>query len=134
MIIVVATEDDLTASAVVNALHKAGRKDVLWLDLEQAHEKVSLHFTADETGVHWRIQSRENPELVADQDTVAAVYWRRPVKVLGSPFLGIPSRANLDPLEVFWSIRWILESLPVSRFPLGHPLSFARSENKHRQM
>jgi hypothetical protein len=135
MIVIVAIGDDPTAGAVAEALGRLGRKDVLWLDLETAFEKIILNFRADGAGkVRWTIQSRENPELVADRESVTAVYWRRPVKVHGSPFLGIPKPENLDALEVFWSVRWILESLPPEFYPLNHPYIFARAENKHRQL
>lgn len=135
MIALIATAGDEAATAVAEALNRLGHKDVFWLDLETGFEKVSLNFRADQSGgVRWTIQSRADPSLVLDQDNISAVYWRRPLKMLGSPFLGIPTPANLDPLEVFWSLRWIMEALPPSLYPLGHPYSFTRAENKHRQL
>ena len=134
MIVVVATEDDLTAQAVVVALAKLGRKDVFCLDLETAFENVSVHFSADATGIRWSIQSKSDASLRIDQQNISAVYWRRPLKLLGSPFLGIPTSGNLDALETFWSVRWMLETLPRMLFPLNHPLILSRSENKHRQL
>ena len=134
MIVIVATKDDQGVGGVVEALHRMGRRDVLWLDLEKSIDDVILESRAGPEGVHWSIRSRENPEWVADPTTISAVYWRRPVRYLGSPFMGIPTSENLDAVEVFWSVRWHLESLPARLFPLGHPWMFARAENKHRQM
>jgi len=134
MIVIVATEDDVSAEAVAGALERLGRKEVLWLDLEQAFQEVTLHFRSGAEGMQWSIQSRRDPSLTLTADNVSAVYWRRPVKMLGSPFLGIPTPAILDPLEVFWSVRWLIESLPEEVFPLGHPYCYARAENKHRQL
>lgn len=134
MIVIVATTGDVAMSGVVKALAKMGRTDVLWLDLEQAHDQVTLCSQVDATGMRWSIQSRARPELIANPETITAVYWRRAISHIGSPFLGIPTSANLDHLEVFWSIRWHLESLPAHLFPLGHPWIFSQAENKHRQM
>ena len=135
MIVIIASAGDEAATAVADALRRLGHKDIFWLDLETGFEKVSLNFRADQSGgVRWTIQSRTDPSLVLDQGNITAVYWRRPLKMLGSPFLGIPTPANLDPLEVFWSLRWIIEALPPSLYPLGHPYSYARAENKHRQL
>jgi hypothetical protein len=67
-------------------------------------------------------------------EQISAVYWRRVVKMLDSPMLGLPTTANLDQYEMFWSLRWVLEALPASRFPLGHPYAHGPAENKHRQL
>jgi hypothetical protein len=134
MIIIVAVESDEAMQEVVVALAAQGRTDVLLLDLEKAFDSVVLNSRVEATGVHWSIQSRANPSLIATPDNITAVYWRRPFSYIGSPFLGIPTSSNLDQLEIFWSIRWHIESLPASLFPLGHPWVFARAENKHRQM
>jgi hypothetical protein len=134
MIVIVATEEDEAMAWVVEALEKMGRRDVFWLDMERAFEKCLLRSRVTAQGVDWSIQSRERPELVIRPDNVTAVYWRRPLSYLGSPVMGIPTSANLDQVEIFWSVRWHLESLPASLFPLGHPWVFARAENKHRQM
>jgi hypothetical protein len=134
MIAIIATEQDESMHEVVAALANLGRKDVLLLDLEQAFTKVTLSSRFDATGMQWSIQSRANPELVIRPETVTAVYWRRMISHIGSPFLGLPTSANLDPFEIFWSIRWHLESLPARLFPLGHPWAMASAENKHRQL
>ncbi len=134
MIVIVATATDTAIGLVVEALERLGRTDVLWLDLETALDDVILDSRISGGRLEWSIRSKKRPELLATADTISAVYWRRPISYLGSPFMGIPTSANLDAVEIFWSIRWHLESLPASRFPLGHPWAFARSENKHRQM
>jgi hypothetical protein len=134
MIVIVATSDDLSMAPVIEALGRLGRKDVFRLDLETAFEDVSLSFRAGAGGIRWSVRSLSHPELKFDAESVSSVYWRRPVRFLGSPFLGIPTSENLDSLEVFWSIRWLLEALPERVFPFGHPHSFARGENKHRQL
>ena len=134
MILIIATEKDEAMHGVVDALRRMGRTDVLWLDLEKAFDEVILSSRVDEAGMRWSIQSRERPELIASPETITAVYWRRPFSYIGSPFLGIPTSENLDKVEIFWSIRWHIESLPAHLFPLGHPWVFARAENKHRQM
>jgi hypothetical protein len=104
------------------------------LDLETAFEDLSVEFKADSHGVRWFIQPKADPLRHFGAEDVSAVYWRRPVRVLGSPFLGIPTSKNLDALEIFWSVRWLLEALPENLFPFGHPASFTRGENKHRQL
>jgi hypothetical protein len=134
MIVIVSTANDSAISSVIKSLKNRGREDVLWLDLETAFQEVTLESRADSQGVSWSIRSKQHPHLVVTPDNITAVYWRRPVSYLGSPFMGIPTSQNLDALEVFWSIRWHLEALPQHLFPLGHPWMFARCENKHRQM
>ncbi|MBP7950218.1 MAG: hypothetical protein KA004_11220 [Verrucomicrobiales bacterium] len=134
MIVIVATEDDLAMPSVVQALERLGRRDVLLLDLEKAHEKMILTSRVENGCVDWSIQSRVQPDLVVTPENVTAVYWRRPISYIGSPVLGLPTTANLDQIEIFWSIRWHLEALSPALFPLGHPWVFARAENKHRQM
>lgn len=134
MIIIVSTANDSAVSSVMAALEKKSRRDVMWLNLETAFTDVSFQSQVGPKGLSWSIQSRKHPELVATPENITAVYWRRPVSYLGSPFMGIPTSKNLDAVEIFWSIRWHLEALPAKLFPLGHPWSFARAENKHRQM
>jgi hypothetical protein len=134
MIVIVATSNDPAIGPVIEALERLGRSDVLWLDLETAMDDIVLESRIIDGKMRWNFRSEKRPDSVCSPETISAVYWRRPVSYLGSPFLGIPTSANLDAVEIFWSIRWHLESLPASRFPLGHPWVFARAENKHRQM
>ncbi len=134
MIVIVATEEDVAVRDVVRALHIMGRRDVLWLDLEKAHDQMLFESRVENGAATWRISSRQDPALSVSEENVSAVYWRRPISYLGSPFMGIPTSANLDFVEIFWSIRWHLEALPAQLFPLGHPWIFGRAENKHRQM
>ena len=134
MIVIVATLEDIAIKSVVEALERLGRRDVLWLDLEKAIDEVTLDSRIEQGKLAWSIRSKSRPELVASPETIEAVYWRRPISYIGSPFMGIPTSANLDAVEIFWSIRWHLEALPARLFPLGHPWIFARAENKHRQM
>lgn len=134
MIVIVATSCDTAVGLVVESLERLGRSDVLWLDLETAMDDVVFDSRISAGEMRWSFYSKKKPDLVFSPETITTVYWRRPFSYLGSPFSRIPTSANLDAVEIFWSIRWHLESLPASKFPLGHPWVFACSENKHRQM
>lgn len=134
MIVIVATSNDSAIEQVVEALERLGRTDVFWLDLETAMEDVVLDSRVRNGKLQWSCWSKKRPDLVCSPETASAVYWRRPVSHHGSPLLGIPTSGNLDQVEIFSSIRWHLESLPASKFPLGHPWVFTRAENKHRQI
>lgn len=134
MIVIVATTEDTAIKSVVEALERFGRTDVLWLDLEKALDEVTLESRITDGTPGWSIRSKKRPKLLASPETITAIYWRRPISHIGSPFMGIPTSANLDGVEVFWSIRWHLEAMPSRLFPLGHPWAFLRAENKHRQM
>lgn len=133
MIVIVAPADDPHAQAVVDALVRRGRADLFRLDLEKAFENLSLQWKADAAGMEWTITSRSDASTLNPRD-ITSVYWRRPVRELTSPYLTLPTSALLDSYEIFWSMRWLLETLPAHLFPLGHPYVLGRAENKHRQM
>jgi hypothetical protein len=132
MIVIVAPEDDPHARAVAEALKRTGTADTFWLDLEKAQENYILEWHAHDAGMEWSVASRTHSTTL-DPHAITAVYWRRVVSALTSPLLALPTSANLDQYEVFWSLRWLLEALPPQLFPLGHPQALARAENKHRQ-
>lgn len=134
MIVIVAGEQDVTAKWVTDALVRAGRGDIFWVDLEKAHENLLITWSAGEEGVSWMLRSRNNPEKVLIPKNITAIWWRRIVSRLDSPMMGLPTSTNLDQYEIFWSLRWLLESLPHDKFPLGHPSAHSRGENKHLQM
>src|SRR5262245_53223646 len=133
MIVIVAPKDDPHARAVAGALARARSPEPFWIDLERAFEDLALEWHADDGGNTWRVTSREK-QPVLEPRQIHSIYWRRATAALTSPFLKLPRSENLDAHEIFWSLRWLLEALPEERFPLGHPQSHARAENKHRQL
>src|SRR5215212_7450958 len=107
MIVIVAPDNDPHAQAVAAALARANRSDVFWIDLEKAFENLTLVWQADEAGTQWRITARET-SVTLEPGQITAVYWRRIVSGMTSPFLTIPRPENLDAYEIFWSLRWLL--------------------------
>lgn len=134
MILIVTSSNDLTAGLVIGALAEQGYTDYFRLNLEEAHERYALVWSADQRGIQWSLRSRREPGLVITSETVSAVYWRRVAVAQDIPMLALPTSANLDEQEIFWSLKWLLESLPARLFPLGHPHSHAAGDNKHRQL
>ncbi len=134
MIVIVTYPGDLTADFVKNALSQLGRDDVFLLELEKAHEKYEFSWQASDTRQDWTLRSRLNPETPLTSENISSIYWRRVAIAPGTPMLGLPTSDNLDDFEIFWSLRWLLESMPDNLFPLGHPHSHACAENKHRQI
>ena len=134
MILIVTSSNDLTAGLIITALLEQGHTDFFRLNLEEAHEHYALIWSAGERGIEWSLRSRREPELVITSESVSAVYWRRVSVAQDGPMLALPTSANLDEQEVFWSLKWLLESLPARLFPLGHPYSHAAGDNKHRQL
>jgi len=135
MIAIVAPGDDLSAKAVAEALERMGRSDVLWIDLEKAFETLTVSWRTDSGSLRWSVlaPAQAGGPRQMDQRDVSAVWWRRATRSLDSGFLRFPESSNLDAFETFWSLRWLLEALPDSAFPLGHPGPLERAENKHLQ-
>jgi hypothetical protein len=134
MILIVTASNDLTADLILNALAAQGHTAVFRLNLEEAHEHYALIWSAGPMGIQWSLRSLREPGLLITSDTVSAVYWRRAAVAQDGPMLALPTSANLDQQEIFWSLKWLLESLPARLFPLGHPNSHAAGDNKHRQV
>jgi hypothetical protein len=136
MIAIVAPDDDESAKAVMAALERAGRRDVMLLDLEKAFETLTLSWHSDSLGSRWSVANHSPGAGTQriDEQSLSAVWWRRPARSLDSAFFRYPQSGNLDAFEMFWSLHWLLESLPPSLFPLGHPHALAVAENKHLQL
>ncbi len=134
MILIVTSQNDQTATRVIAALAALGRPDVVRLNLEEAHESHDFTWLAKQNGSHWSLRSRSEPDVSVTSESLTAVYWRRAAVAQDGAMLALPTSANLDQQEVFWSLKWLLESLPARLFPLGHPHSHAMGDNKHRQI
>jgi hypothetical protein len=134
MILIVTSRNDITANHVITALAELGHTDVFRLNLEEAHEHYVLTWSAGQKGIHWSLRSRSEPAITVTSESLTTVYWRRAAVAQDGPMLALPTSANLDQQEVFWSLKWLLESLPTRLFPLGHPHRHAAGDNKHRQI
>jgi hypothetical protein len=133
MILIVTAAEDITAKVVIDALHALGRRDVFRLNLEAAHDDYAFTWTAGRHGITWSLRSHVDPATVVTSENVRAVYWRRLAVAQDGPMMSIPQSGRLDHHEVFWSLKWLLESLPARLFPFGHPEAHAAGDNKHRQ-
>jgi hypothetical protein len=102
--------------------------------MEKAFENLHLTWEAGRNGIDWTISLQDDPAIRISPDNILAVYWRRVVLQQDSPMLGLATSANFDRYELFWSLRWLLESLPAHFFPLGHPDQMIRGQNKHLQV
>ena len=134
MILIVTSRNDRTAGAVIEALADLGRSDTFRLDLDEAHADHALTWSADGGGIRWSLRSRQDPSCVVSSENLTAIYWRRVSYVSDLRMMSVPASADLDASEVFWSLKWLLESLPSCYFPFGHPQAHATADNKHLQV
>jgi len=134
LILLVTARNDHSAGVILDALSDLGHREVFRLNLEEAHAGYALTWSVGGKGIHWSLRSRAEPVAEIRSDTVSAVYWRRAAVAQDGAMLSIPNSANLDAFELFWSLKWLLESLPEDLFPMGHPNAHAAADNKHRQL
>lgn len=133
MILIVTSEFDVHADAVVSAFARMGFKDYLRVDLEQAVNNFEVELTLGPEVSQWRIASPRNGFSVTDE-TLTAVWWRRALTQLDCGYLRVPSEETLDQAETYWALRWLIESLSPRLFPLGHPVVMRAAENKIKQL
>ncbi|MGE0724907.1 MAG: hypothetical protein AB7O45_11055 [Alphaproteobacteria bacterium] len=131
-LLIVATESDPHADAVVEALGRAGFDDFLRLDASRADRANAIE--AHPADGRWRIAVRARPERFVDSRSVRAVYLRRLAGGSDVMRLFQPDAETLDRAETFAAVRWLVESLPAERFPFGHPIPLLAAENKLRQL
>lgn len=134
-LLIVATESDPHADAVVLALSEAGFTDFLRLDASRADVANSLEVRPAATPApDWRIGVRARPERFVDSRSLRAVYFRRLALATDVNRLYQPDAAALDRAETFNAVRWLIEALPAAYFPFGHPMPLLAAENKLHQL
>jgi glutathione synthase/RimK-type ligase-like ATP-grasp enzyme len=67
-------------------------------------------------------------------EDLTTIWWRRPSSHLKRSELDFPSLENLDRVETYWALRWLIEAQPSIRFPFSHPLVIERANNKILQL
>lgn len=127
MISIVSYSDDAHADLVEKALQEGGFSDFVRLDLEQAHGSADLSITDHK----WQIVTG-HVKATVDSSNVTTVWWRRTGTRATPTSEALIS--EIDYTECYWAVRWLLESLPSSCFPFGHPNRLRAAENKLAQL
>ncbi len=63
-----------------------------------------------------------------------SIWWRRPIRKEDSMAYQFPTGGEIAMAEAWNALRLAAEALPVSFFPLGHPVPMEKSANKLRQL
>jgi glutathione synthase/RimK-type ligase-like ATP-grasp enzyme len=132
MIVIVASELDSHADAVLITLRNLGFEHVLRIDLETAHGLFNVRVQPDLGS--FQITDVLNLGRCCNESGIRTVWWRRAVNFVNRRHLEIPQSDNLDSIETYWAIRFFLEALPSERFPLSHPLAMRAAANKMHQL
>jgi hypothetical protein len=134
MIVVVATEFDPHADAVISEIRRTSDLDVARLDLETVSEKFRIDWSCTESGAKWAFRSLVSDAIGFGNEDIDAIWWRRTSSFFRPGLQDSLSDQTLDAYELHWAARWILESIQPERFPMGHPVAMRAAENKLRQL
>lgn len=134
MLLIVAPEFDPHADAVIAALRMAGHVDLVRVDLETAPKKFQFKWIHGNAVNSWRLENAAMSSIACGSTDSPAVWWRRTSSFFRESPQDSPSVRSLDAYELHWAVRWAIEALPGSRFPLGHPVAMRAAENKILQL
>ncbi len=133
MLGIVANEFDIHTDAVILALRERGFRDVLRVDLESVSERFTVAAWSGSVDPI-AFTFRGDGAMLRDHSELRTIWWRRSTSQLKVDYLYAPAADQLDQVEAYWAARWLIESLPVSKFPLGHPIQMRAGENKMSQL
>jgi glutathione synthase/RimK-type ligase-like ATP-grasp enzyme len=132
MLLIVASELDSHADAVIIALKSLGFTHVMRVDLEVAHTVLTLEIEPQVGSL--KISDSLGIGRHCSLDDIRTVWWRRSVSFTSRIHLEIPRSDVLDSIETYWALRLMLEALPSERFPFGHPVVMKEAGNKLHQL
>lgn len=127
MILIVSYSDDPHVALVGKALEEGQFTAFACVDLEEAIAETKYVIG----GGTWRILPNRSGGPITPEN-LSTVWWRRSGK-FPTP-KSTTALAEADRSECYWGLRWLVESLPDSLFPLGHPTRIRAAENKVRQL
>jgi hypothetical protein len=130
MILVIANELDPHVDAVADIFNQRGI-NFMRLDLERAHGSHEVRFAHIAGDTEFLISNKFTGRSLSLKD-VKAVWWRRGASFILEPRL-LPE-ATVASEETKSILKWAIESLDYSLFPLGHPWSMQIAENKVSQL
>jgi hypothetical protein len=127
LLLIVASELDAHADAVIQALRDDGFDDIFRMDLETLQKRFAMRI--DPAAGTFALQSRLHPHLCCESDSIRTVWWRRASSQIVSPHAAIPTDRTLDESETYWAARWLVEALPDRLFPFSHPVTMRTAHN-----
>lgn len=130
MILVVANELDPHVDAVAHIFNERGI-NFMRLDLERAQGSYDIKFKLVSGHPELSVTNKFTGRSVSLRD-VKAVWWRRGASFILEPRL-LPE-TTIASEETKSILKWGIESLDSSLFPLGHPWSMHIAENKVSQL
>ena len=135
MILLFSRPEDEHGTAVAAALHELDcpHRRLEARDLWTNHVYSILPDTGDmEKGKI--LSSFRETGGVAEAVAAKAIWWRRPTHWEDSLAFRFPTGAEIAMAEAWHALRLAAEAMPVSFFPLGHPVAIDTSANKLRQL
>lgn len=132
MLLVVASELDAHADAVISVLRGTGHHKIFRIDLETAHSRMRVRLVPDTES--FLIESKGGSGTVCVLNEIKTIWWRRTNSQITSQKSLVPSEETLDKVETYWACRWMLESFAHEKFPLGHPNKVRTAQNKILQI
>lgn len=133
MLVIVTHELDPHADAVMMVLRRDGFGDILRIDLETVGTRFTLKIEPVSGGC--LIHSRDVADRRCASTDLTTIWWRRSGRLGISAERSLnPTPETLDATEIYHGVKWMLESLPAQRFPLGHPDRMRPAENKILQL
>lgn len=132
VLLIVASELDAHADAVIGALRKTGFQDIFRIDCETAQTRFDIK--VEPRGGRFTIVSRDDPQRSCRAEDVRTIWWRRANSQIASGKIAATTDGELDASESYWGVRWLVECFPDAVFPLNHPMAIRNAHNKLRQI
>ncbi len=130
MILIISSYIDPHVEVVANELRSLGA-EYTRIDLGAFFHDFEIDYSLINGNIEFTIHNKHTGRTFSRQD-ISGVWWRRIASIYedSAPV----SECNADARETANFIKNLLESLPDSYFPLGHPYNIRKAENKPLQL